>query len=794
MRVFSKFCLAAIGVALFICLPTTAAPKKKKMDSEAAKRMSVPAGKPEIFELEPRGIQRGTTVEIKLIGANLADLTELKLHNPGLTGQFVRTNERTPTAAWVKLTAAATLPRAAYEISVKNTNSESSKLKLYVDDLPQYYESKTNQAQVLKLPASFWGTLDPAGDTDDVNFEAQAGQNVVFDLSARNLGSKANAALSLFDASGVLLASDNGFDGGDPLLVFTMPATGRYRVRVNDKMAAGSHEHFYRLSMGAFPEVVGCYPLSVAADSECDVQLIGFNLPPDSKVRVKAGKIGETEVPVDPDKFRSRRALKVLADAGPVLLETEPNDTPAQAMKIPAPCVVNGRIWNRAGGPDADLFKFESQKGRRWIIETDAARRGSPVDTKIEVLHADGTPVVRLVLQAVRNSAINFRPIDSNGTGARLDNWMEMELNDYYYMQGDVARLFRMPQGPDSDLLFFALNGKREAFFDTTATGHALEEPGYIVEPHGPKEKLESNGLPVFPVYFENDDDGERRLGTDSRVHFTAPEEGMYLVRVTDTRGHGGERFVYRLEIREAKPDFKVTLNGANPTIDAGSGKEFSVNADRIDGFDGDIRVDITNVPPGFTVSTPLVIQAGQVEAKGTLHALPGATRPNETNTAPAKVVATAMVDGKSITKDVNDFGKINLGEKPRLFVFMEPAAGTIMTDTNSPSAPKPFELTIAPGGRVPAWLKVRRNGHDDLITFAVENLPFGIIVDNIGLSGVLIPRGENERQIFLTSEKWVPETDRLCYAIENQAGRQTSLPVLLHVRKAAAVTTAQAP
>jgi hypothetical protein len=62
--------------------------------------------------------------------------------------------------------------------------------------------------------------------------------------------------------------------------------------------------------------------------------------------------------------------------------------------------------------------------------------------------------------------------------------------------------------------------------------------------------------------------------------------------------------------------------------------------------------------------------------------------------------------------------------------------------------------------------------------------------VDNIGLNGVLIPKGENERQIFLTAAKWVPEQDRFCYAVENQAGRQTSLPVLLHVRKQAAKVT----
>src|ERR1700722_7340900 len=94
MRKFFKYCLTAAGVIVLLGAPAMAAPKKK-IDAEAAKRMSVPAGKPEIFELEPRGIQRGSTVEIKLIGTNLTELTELKLHKSGLTGQLVRTNERT---------------------------------------------------------------------------------------------------------------------------------------------------------------------------------------------------------------------------------------------------------------------------------------------------------------------------------------------------------------------------------------------------------------------------------------------------------------------------------------------------------------------------------------------------------------------------------------------------------------------------------------------------------------------------------------------------------------------------
>ena len=76
-------------------------------------------------------------------------------------------------------------------------------------------------------------------------------------------------------------------------------------------------------------------------------------------------------------------------------------------------------------------------------------------------------------------------------------------------------------------------------------------------------------------------------------------------------------------------------------------------------------------------------------------------------------------------------------------------------------------------------------------MTFVVENLPHGVIVDNIGLNGVLIPKDQNERQVFLACARWVGEMDRLCYAIEQNAGKQTSRPMLLKVRKAQ--TTARA-
>src|SRR5439155_14659162 len=86
-------------------------------------------------------IQRCVSATIKLTGTNLIGLTELLLHNKGLQGKFLDQPAATTNEVWIQISAATNLLRGPYEISVKNTNSQSSKLKIYVDDLPQIYES-----------------------------------------------------------------------------------------------------------------------------------------------------------------------------------------------------------------------------------------------------------------------------------------------------------------------------------------------------------------------------------------------------------------------------------------------------------------------------------------------------------------------------------------------------------------------------------------------------------------------------------------------------------------------------
>ena len=395
--------------------------------------------------------------------------------------------------------------------------------------------------------------------------------------------------------------------------------------------------------------MVGCYPLSIPARTATQVELIGFNLPPNAKATVPAAPPGEATVPLDAKQFHSRGPLQVIVADLPERLaggpKGEPNDTPARATPMTAPGSANGRIAAPAAGAQssANYFKFDSKAGQSWIVETEAARRGSPLDTRIEVLTADGRPIPRVLLQAVRDSFINFRGIDSQNGQPRLKNYEEMDLNQFIYMRGEVCKLFQYPQGPDSDFFLYRdLAGRRRTFFDTTSVTHANFEPVFVVVPHPPGERLADNGLPVFEIDYANDDASDRSLGRDSRVHFTAPADGSYLVRVSDSRGEGGPRFLYRLTVRPPHPDFNVRVTDMNPTVSAGSGKRFKLQADRLDEFDGDIRLDITGLPPGFAASTPLVIQAGHQEAVGVISALAWAPPPTPENASTSKITATA--------------------------------------------------------------------------------------------------------------------------------------------------------
>ncbi|MFM8892845.1 MAG: WD40 repeat domain-containing protein, partial [Planctomycetia bacterium] len=162
---------------------------------------------------------------------------------------------------------------------------------------------------------------------------------------------------------------------------------------------------------------------------------------------------------------------------------SEPNDAPAQAAEIAVPATVSGAI----GAPgDADCFRFQARAGEPLVLEVIASsgKPASRLDSRLEVLDAEGRPVEQVVLQAVRDSWFTFRGKNSTQfDDFRLQNWEEMELDEYLYAGGEVVKLWLYPRGPDSGFMLYPGAGSRHTFFHTSAVTHALGEPAWIVEP-----------------------------------------------------------------------------------------------------------------------------------------------------------------------------------------------------------------------------------------------------------------------------------------------------------------------
>lgn len=756
-----------------------------------ARAKPVMVAKPELARLTPRAAHIGGEVMVTMVGKGLTEDTQAMASHPGLKVQIVKSSIK-PTAARVKIIASAEVPRGVHEVWLKNATGESAKMKIYADDLApaltQAASFKEGPASVPQLPASLWGTLTETGQHDAYRFTAKAGEELVLDLAVAQIGSLAKApTLEIMEMNRTVLAVNRGLDSGsDPFIAWKAPADGEYVAIVSNTTMDGSADHVYRLTMGALPYVTAWSPLVAQTGGETKVTLIGHHLGDKATVMMKPDKEGMVNVPLDAKtlRFRSMPALRVSSLAQ--VEEVAGNDSIARSQTVTVPVTVNACIAN-AG--DTDHFAFGAKKGQTWIIETLADLAGSPADTKLDVLHADGKPVQRLLLQAVRDSYNNFRSVDANNPDIRLQNWEEMELNEFAYFNGDVMKIIRMPRGPDGGCFFYTSGGKRRAYFDTTANSHSLDEPCYIVEPKSIGSQIVPNGLPVFTLNYGNDDSGDRKLGTDSRVTFTAPADGRYIIRVTDTRGWGGERYVYALTVRQPMPDFSVKLAGMNPTVMPGASVGFSFRAERVDGFDDPIQIEITGVPTGYFASSPLLIEAGHDLISGSLHAAPDAAA--NADWSKVKIIAK----GRNLVHEAGTFGKVTLGAAPKFIVVLEPDAGGKPVMREIKDETTPLEITLAPGQIVKAWIRAVRTGNDGLLSLDVHGLPHGVIVDDIGLNGVQIREKENERPIFFRAANWVKDQDKLIHAAlssarneHDSAGLQTSFPMLMKIRKTTGV------
>lgn len=759
---------------------------------------------PTISAVAPLGVARGATVEMTVEGFNLAKSSAIYFSQPGIQARIERIREL-PDLPDLRLGANGTPstvdlgplpPRNQVTLSLDiSPDAEvgpvsfrlitplgaSPEARFLIE--PFYGESPDREpndtpenAFESYLPTILVGAIARPGDVDYYKIQVKAGEELVFENGAALLGSPLKPVVGIYAADRSMLRE---FHEERPFS-YRFEKAGTHYLRVADYEEGGGAGHFYRIKVGRLPEVLSSYPLGLQRGKTAAISLRGYNLAAKAEIKGEPSAEDERIVMLRPagPKGPAFNRLKLALGDEPEIEASNANTSVQTAQAVAAPVTVNGKL----GKPEA-YFRIHARKGEKLVFEVEANRLGSPLDSLLEVLDAKGRPVERATVRCLLETATTLRDHDSVQPGIRLLAPVGFAVNDYVMIGAEIVKLDAMPRGPDDDARFDQFGGQRLAMFDTTSEAHANDSPVYKVQIHPPGQTFASNGLPVVRLMYRNDDGGPG-YGKDSRLRFTAPAEGDFIVKLRDVRGLSGEDYAYRLALHAPAPDFQLTVAPKNPNVPRGGRIPVTVTALRLDDFDGPIEVSLAGLPPGLE-ATAGVIAPGQISATLLLSAAPDARL---TGAARFKALGRAQIGGRTLERAANP-------NDPLKLISLAPQADISMTAETR-------RVEISPGGKAEVSVAIdRHNGFAGRVPVEIRNLPPGILVTDVGLNGVLLNENEKRRAFTLEalpSARPIEQTIYVSGNVETRAGGQQNSfagePILLVVKPNAGISSARAP
>lgn len=353
--------------------------------------------------LFPPGGKAGSSLEVTASGANLDDPARLHFTHSGLSavpkgdgGAFT-------------LTIASNVPPGLYEGRFVGRFGMSNPRTFVVGHLPESIAPTTNTSAAgiadLKLETTLNGRV-AANTASWFRFAAKKSQRVSIECLAESIDSRLDPVLTVSDSAGREL--DRARTGG--LVDFIAPADGSYVLKVSDFLYRGGDEYFYRLTLSTGPRIDFALPAAGLPGTKTNVTFYGRNLPggKPAKEFPVAGKpleqvtvevtfptrekvqglnpglmLRPSEVPVDAFDYRLKspkgpsNPLRLGLATAPVLVEQEPNNSPAKAQRLTPPCEVSGQFFPAT---EQDWFTFDAKAGDVFWIEVFSQRLGLLTD------------------------------------------------------------------------------------------------------------------------------------------------------------------------------------------------------------------------------------------------------------------------------------------------------------------------------------------------------------------------------------------------------------------------------
>jgi hypothetical protein len=585
----------------------------------------------------PAGGAPSTTVEVTIAGTNLDDVDQLIFNHAGITAAR-KMAEPTPFDDGPQpvdnvfmVTIAADVPAGIYDLRCHGKYGRSNRRTFEVGSIAEFVETepnggndipewivtetgRTNAAQELTLPVTVNGQAVSGPDVDWYRFTGKSGQRILLDGFCRRIDSRMDLMMTVMTANGQVLGESRSGTARDSIVDVTLPADGEYFVKVHDALFGQGPGYVYRIVIAAKPYVDFIFPPTGVPGTETDFTIYGRNLP--------GGQPSSLQLDGRPLEQLNVRILM-------------PGDVRG---RLPVSSIVS----SHQGGLDAIDYRLAAgpmSSNPVFVIASDIVSQQETVNDDPKAPQLLSPPC------AIAGQFYPQRDVDWYQFNAKKDEeWIIDVLSQRLGYPSDPALLVQQAVTDDKGEVTYRdvsfVDDVQERNFNNRAGRHEFDE---------------RSGDPALP--------------------FKAPADGTYRVMLRDgiSAVRSDPRLVYQLEIRKAKPDFRVI---AVPSESYGSlmlrkGGRATIHlvAFRNDGYSEEIRVTASGLPEGVTTEEVVI---GPGNDYGTLVLSASDS---------AKGVSSLQIAAKGKVNDAEVTRSVRYGSAVQSFQFNQPNA-------NLPSVP----------------------------------------------------------------------------------------------------------
>lgn len=673
----------------------------------------------QLTSIFPAGAKAGSELEVNVGGDNLDELDQLVFSHPGITAAqkmgepLMPGKPARPVLNTFTLKVAGDVPPGAYEARVKGRFGLSNPRTFVIGTLEEVIESagtnEASKAQEIAVGSVVNGRVEQ-NNRDYFKLALKSGERVIIDCRAGGIDSRFDPAIAIINAEGRELARAHDATSKDPVIDFTAPQESTYTIMLYDFLYGGGPEYAYRLAVHKAPVVDFTFPAAGVAGSQASVTLYGRNLPGGQPAGISLG---------------GAQLEKVTAT---VTVPSDPTQTTTSAS-LPHSSLI-------------DTFDYRLQ-----------APSGS------------SNPV----LMGIATEPVVLEQEPNNEPQAAQKVNVPCELNGQFY----PAR--------DRDYVQFDL--KKGDVYTIEVVAHRLglqSDPALTIQRVTKNDKGEEVANNVAQV--DDPQDRQNRIGgdfdtstDDASYRLTAPEDGTYRVLVRDNFGESrtDPRSVYRLIIRQAKPDFRLaayldlptTQNNQNrssldaPVLRKGGTLELRVALDRRDNFAGEITINVEGLPAGVTC--PGAVAGGTTESASLVLT---AAESVASWSGPIKIIGKATINGQEVTRHARVgtcvWGTQDRNQRPPQYRIARDLVLSTMDKEMQPALvivgeDKVYETSR--GGNLEIPIKVsRRDGFNESIKLSKANLPNEIQMKDLTIAG---GAGEGKLEVQLNQQNIKPGT-----------------------------------